>query len=96
MAVLEEFYRYSREPKLRASEMREKMRRMRDTDGGSLFCYTKRDTSGMLLAEDQIQSWVNSRTQKKKKETQGQQTDKDIEENRLVDGLGKSYICHIG
>jgi hypothetical protein len=45
----------------------------------------------MLLAEDQIQSWVNSRTQKKKKkETQGQQTDKDIEENRLVDGLGKS------
>jgi hypothetical protein len=88
MDALEEFF--NREPKLRASEMREEMRRMRDTDGGLLFCYAKRDTSGMLLAEDQIQSWINSRTQKKKKGNRGQQTDKDIEENRLVDDLEKS------
>jgi hypothetical protein len=86
--VLEELY--SREPKLRASEMREEMRRMRDSDGGLLFCYVKRDTNGMLLSDDQIQAWINSRTQKKKKQSKGQQTEKDIEEARLVECLEKA------
>jgi hypothetical protein len=81
---------YSREPKLRASEMREEMRRMRDSDGGLLFCYVKRDTNGMLLSDDQIQAWINSRTQKKKKQSKGKQTDKDIEEARLVECLEKA------
>ena len=81
---------YNREPKLRASEMREEMRQMRDTDGGLLFCYVKQYTNGMLLSEDQIQAWINRRTQKKKKQTKGQQTEKDIEEARLVEGLEKA------
>jgi hypothetical protein len=58
---------YNFEPKLRANEMRERMRAMRDTDGGLLFCFSKRDITGGLLTDDQIQSWINSRTQKKKK-----------------------------
>jgi hypothetical protein len=78
LKVLEELY--NREPKLRACEMREIMRRMRDEDGGLLFCFSKRNTTGMLLLEDQIQSWINSTTKKKKKE----RTKKDDMEDGLI------------
>jgi hypothetical protein len=67
--VLEELY--SVEPKLRSSEMREHMRRMRDDNGGLLFCFSKKLTTGMLLSKDQIQSWISSRMQKKKKKSKG-------------------------
>ncbi len=63
---------------------------MRDSDGGLLFCYVKRDRNGMLLSDGQIQEWINSRTQKKKKQTKGKQTEKDIEEARLVECLEKA------
>ncbi len=67
LEVLEELY--NQEPKLRSCEMREIMQRMRDEDGGLLFCFAKQNTTGMLLLEDQIQSWINSTTKKKKKNT---------------------------
>ena len=40
----------------------------------------------MLLAEDQIQSWINTRTQKKKKreKEQGERTEKEAMEGRLI------------
>jgi hypothetical protein len=78
LKVLEELY--NREPKLRDCEMREIMQRMRDEDGGLLFCFSKRNTTGMLLLEDQIQSWINSTTKKKKKE----RTKKDDMEDGLI------------
>jgi hypothetical protein len=80
--VLEELY--SVEPKLRSSEMREHMRRMRDDNGGLLFCYSKKSTTGMLLSEDQIQSWISSRTQKKKKKSKGVRTKKDFVEDEMI------------
>lgn len=76
LRVLEELYIL--EPKLRASEMRACMRTMLDEqDGGLLFCWSKRSTTGILLTEDQIQSWINTRTQKKKTKTNGKQTEVD-------------------
>jgi hypothetical protein len=80
--VLDELY--SIEPKLRASEMREHMRRMKDNNGSLLFCYSKKLTTGMLLSEDQIQSWISSRTQKKKKQSKGVQTKKDLVEDEMI------------
>jgi hypothetical protein len=44
---------------------------MKDNNGGLLFCYLKKSTTGMLLSEDQIQSWISSRTQMKKKQSKG-------------------------
>jgi hypothetical protein len=81
--MLEELY--SHEPKLRASEMREHMRRMRDNNGGLLFCYSKKLTTGMLLSEDQIQSWISSRTQKKKKKSKRVRTEKDLAEDLMIE-----------
>jgi hypothetical protein len=80
--VLEELY--SIKPKLRASKIREHMRRMKDDNGGLLFCYSKKLTTGMLLSEDQIQSWISSRTQKKKKQSKGVQTKKDLVEDEMI------------
>jgi hypothetical protein len=53
-------------------------------DGGVLFCCAKRYTAGMLLSGDQIQSWINGRTQKKKND-KGKPTRKYIEEDRLIE-----------
>ena len=80
--VLEELYSVG--PKLRSSEMREHMRRMRDGNGGLLFCYSKKLTTGMLLSEDQIQSWISSRTQKKTKKSKGVRTKKDFVEDEMI------------
>ena len=57
---------------------------VRDSDGGLLFCWSKRQTTGMLLTVDQIHSWINSRTQKRKKREKGMQTEKDIEQERQI------------
>jgi hypothetical protein len=54
LEVLEMLYNF--EPKLRANEMRDRMRAMRDTDGGLLFCFSKGDTTRILLTDDQIQA----------------------------------------
>jgi hypothetical protein len=62
--VLDELY--SMEPKLRESEMREHMRQMKDDNGGLLFCYLKKSTTGMLLSEDQIQSWIKVAERRRK------------------------------
>jgi hypothetical protein len=83
LEVLEELYTI--EPKLRACEMRDRMKTMKDTDaGGLLFCFSKRYTTGMLLADDQIQSWINSRTQKKKNASKGSRTEKEKEEDSMI------------
>ena len=60
------------------------MRRMRDDNGGLLFCYSKKSTTGMLLSEDQIQSLIGSRTQKKKKKSKGVRTKKDLAEDQMI------------
>jgi hypothetical protein len=86
--VLEELY--NMEPKLRACEMREHMRRMKDDDGGLLFCYSKKYTTGMLLSEDQIQSWISSRTQRKKKTTKGVRRKKDLVEDEMIEEVEKA------
>ena len=57
---------------------------MRDDNGGLLFCYSKKSTTGMLLSEDQIQSWISSRTQKKKKKSKGVRTKKDFVEDEMI------------
>jgi hypothetical protein len=75
---------YELEPKLSAKAMKERMKAMRDDDGGLLFCWSKRLTTGMLLIEDQIQSWINSETKRKKKRAKGMPTEKDLEESRLI------------
>jgi hypothetical protein len=64
--------------------MRERMRRMKDNNGGLLFCYSKKSTTGMLLSEDQIQSWISSRTQKKKKQLKGVGMKKDLVEDEMI------------
>jgi hypothetical protein len=81
--VLEELYTI--EPKLRACEMRDRMKTMKDPDdGGLLFCFPKRRTTGLLLAEDQIQGWITSRTQKKKNTSKGTRTEKEKEEDLMI------------
>jgi hypothetical protein len=82
LEVLRELYDI--EPKLTAKAMRERMRAMRDCDGGLLFCISKRQTTGMLLIEDQIQSWINSETKQRKNRAKAIATEADLEESRLV------------
>ncbi len=43
-----------------------------------------RHATGMLFAEDQIQSWINSRTQKKKNASKGKRTQKEKEEDVMI------------
>jgi hypothetical protein len=82
---------FNEEPKLRSNEMRERMREMKDeNDGGLLFCWSKRDVTGLLLTEDQIQAWINSETQRKKKKGKGKPTEKDKEQARLVEQVENS------
>jgi hypothetical protein len=84
--VLEMLYNF--EPKLRANEMHERMRAMRDMDGGLLFCFSKGDITGVLLTDDQIQAQINSRMQNKKKKAEGKPTEKDLEQH--LNNKGKS------
>jgi hypothetical protein len=84
LEVLEELYNI--EPKLRACEMRDRMKSMKDpNNGGLLFCFSKRYTTGMLLTEDQIQGSINSKTQKKKVSSKGSRTEKEKEEDLMVE-----------
>jgi hypothetical protein len=55
------------EPKLTAKAMKEWMKAMEDNDGGLLFCWSKCLATSMLLTEDQIQSWINTKTKEKVK-----------------------------
>jgi hypothetical protein len=75
------------EPKLRAQEMQDRMREMRDEDGGLLFCYSKRFTTGLLLSYDQIQSWISSETQKKKTKKKDPKTEQETKEEKLIQEL---------
>jgi hypothetical protein len=59
-------------PKLNAKRMRERMSVMLDTDGSLLFTYAKGGTTGILLSEEQINSWITRRTAKRKKADQGE------------------------
>jgi hypothetical protein len=54
------------------------------------FCsrLSKRNVTGVLLTEDQIQSWINSRTQKKK--AKGTPTNKYLEQEARLINEGKS------
>jgi hypothetical protein len=85
MAVLRELYTI--EPKLRAQEMQDRMREMRDEDGGLLFCYSKRLDTGLLLSFDQIQSWISSETQKKKAKKKDLKTEDEKEEEKFIQEL---------
>jgi hypothetical protein len=80
---------YALEPKLRALEMRELMKAMRDpADGGLLFCFAKARTNGQLLTEDTIQQWITSRTQNEKKKRNGK-SEKDVEQEKQIEQLEK-------
>jgi hypothetical protein len=69
------------EPKLRPHEMKERMAAMIDpADGGLFFCYSKRDTNGMLLSEDTIAQWISSETQKRKKASKKGPTEIELEQ----------------
>ena len=86
LQVLRELYVI--EPKLRAQEMRDCMKDMRDDDGGLLFCYSKRFTTGLVLSIDQIQSWITSETQMKKKKNQkDSKTETEKMEEKLIQEL---------
>jgi hypothetical protein len=85
LEVLRELYAI--EPKLRAQEMRDRMKEMRDVDGGLLFCYSKRFSTGLLLSIDQIQSWITSETQKKKASQKDSKTVKEQKEEELIQEL---------
>jgi hypothetical protein len=78
---------YAIEPKLRAKEMRDQMKGMRDDDGGLLFCYAKRFTTGLVLSFDQIQSWITSETQKKKAIQKDSKTENEKKEEKLIQQL---------
>jgi hypothetical protein len=83
--VLRELYVI--EPKLRAQEMRDRMKDMREDDGGLLFCYSNRFTTGLVLSIDQIQSWITSETQKKKASQKDPKTEKENKEEKLIQEL---------
>jgi hypothetical protein len=73
------------EPKLRPHEMKERMAAMIDpADGGLFFCYSKRDTNGMLLSEDTLSQWISSETQKRKKSSKKGPTEKEMEQERRI------------
>jgi hypothetical protein len=78
---------YAIEPKLRAKEMQDQMKGMRDNDGGLLFCYSKCFTTGLVLTIDQIQSWIPSETQKKKAIQKDSKTENEKKEEKLIERL---------
>ena len=58
-------------------------------DGTPLFCYSKRDANGKLLSEDSITQWINSETQKRRKQGKKKKNQDKIdnlvaEEKRLI------------
>jgi hypothetical protein len=57
-----------------------------DEKGGLKFSFAKRDTSGMLLSVDQIQSFISTSTQKKKKvdKANGVRSEKEVTEDSMV------------
>jgi hypothetical protein len=63
------------------------IREMRDEDGGLLFCYSKRLTTGLVLTFDQIQSWISSETQKKKVKQKDPKTGNEKTEENLIQEL---------
>ncbi len=77
---------YAKEPKLTARQMRDEMSKMRDAKGGLKFSFAKRDTTGMLLSVDQIQSFISTSTQKKKKvdKANGVRSEKKVTEDRIL------------
>ncbi len=68
-------------------EMQDQMKAMRDDDGGLLFCYAKRFTTGLVLSFDQIQSWISSETQKKKGKQKDPKTENEKKEETLIQEL---------
>ena len=85
LQVLRELYALV--PKLRAQEMQDRMKEMRDEDGGLLFCYSKRFTTGLVLTFAQIQSWISSETQKKKGKQEDPKTENEKKEQKLIQEL---------
>ncbi len=67
--------------------MQDQMKGMRDDDGGLLFCYAKRFTTGLVLSFDQIQSWITSETQKKKATQKDSKTETEKKEEKLIQQL---------
>jgi len=55
---------FDKRPKLNEYQMREALKAMRAEDGSLLFCYDNRDTTGMVISEEQIKSWIGSETKR--------------------------------
>ena len=75
---------------LTVKQFRDRMKVMIDPeDGVLLFCYSKRDTNGKPLSEDSITQWINSKTQKRRKQGKKKKNQDKIdnlvaEEKRLI------------
>jgi hypothetical protein len=87
--ILEKLYWI--EPKLNAKQMRAQMAEMFDDDGTLLFTYAKEITTGILLTEEQINSWVTRRTAARKKTERaannGRQDPVEMEQQQLIDDI---------
>jgi hypothetical protein len=83
---------YAKEPKLTARQMRDEMSKMRDAKGGLKFSFAKRDSTGMLLSVDQIQSFISTSTQRKKKvdKVNGVRSKKEVTEDKMVQEMVNS------
>jgi len=67
--LLKLFDNEGEEKKLTVKQFRDRMKMQIDPeDGGLLFCYSKKDTNRKLLSEDSITQWINSETQKRRKQ----------------------------
>ena len=51
-----------------------------------------KSTTGMLLSKDQIQSWISSRMQKKKKKLKGVRMKKDLAEDQMIEEVESDYM----
>jgi hypothetical protein len=88
LEVLEQLYWLV--PKLSAGQMRERMSARLDTDGSLLFCSAKGDTTGKLLSVEQIQGWINRRTQKRREDERANGLDEvEREQQRLILEFGE-------
>ena len=70
-------------PKLNAKRMQERMSVMLDTDGSLLCTHAKSGTTGILLSEEQINSWITRRTAKRKKADQAEDST-SIEQDEII------------
>ena len=87
--ILEDLY--CQEPKLNAKAMRGVMSKMQDNDGGLLFSWKKRFINGLILTESQITSWINMRTQKKKKKgAEKGPSELELDQQELIDQLRRN------